>query len=216
MTEAISQFFLNTFGSNAWVATFLIAIVPLIELKGAIPFGMSKAFWAEHALSSWASFGVSLAGSAIIVPIIALIFKPIVVWLDKYRFFHAIISFFTDDIKQKSKSLLNQQSETRRAILLKMASVIVFVAFPVPLTGVWVGTCFAVLLGLNFWQVCISVIGGNVLCGLIVTCICCIFPNATSIILYIFIVLLVVAVAVKVTLHIIKKRKAKKEEIDKK
>ena len=60
MTEIISQFFVNVFGDNAWLATFLIAIIPLIELKGAIPFGMSVSFWAEIALSPWIIFGCLL------------------------------------------------------------------------------------------------------------------------------------------------------------
>lgn len=49
VTEWIKELFARVFGDNAALATVLISIVPIIELKGAIPFGMSTAFWGEHA-----------------------------------------------------------------------------------------------------------------------------------------------------------------------
>lgn len=45
VTEWIKELFARVFGDNAALATVLISIVPIIELKGAIPFGMSTAFW---------------------------------------------------------------------------------------------------------------------------------------------------------------------------
>ena len=93
-----------------------------------------------------------------------------------------------------------------------MLEVFLFVAFPVPLTGVWTGTCFAVLLGLNFWQTCLSAILGNALCGLIVTLVCVIFPSATTIILYVFLGVIVVAFLTKLVLHFVKKRKQNSKE----
>lgn len=207
MTEIISQFFVNIFGDNAWLATLLIAIIPLIELKGAIPFGMSVSFWAENALSPWMSFLVAFCGSIIVVPFLALVFKPIVRWLDKYKFFHAIINFFTEGIKIKSQKLSEKVENKKRSLLSRMLVVFLFVAFPVPLTGVWTGTCFAILLGLNFWQSCIAVIAGNLTCGLIVTLICTLFPYATTIILYVFLGLMLFAFIFKLIIHIIKKRK---------
>lgn len=233
MSEAISQFFVNTFGDNVWLAVFLIAIIPLIELKGAIPFGMSSDFWGANALSPWMALLISFLGSIVVVPIIALVFNPIINWLDKYKFFHAIINFFTEGIKNKSQSIEANQNSTpsdekkqtsaveqnanpsvgmqenktrAKSIIFKMLSVIMFVAFPVPLTGVWTGTCFAALLRLNFWQTCLSVILGNFICGLLVTFICCIFPSATAIIFYIFIAILIVALIIKIVLHIFNKK----------
>ena len=86
-----------------------------------------------------------------------------------------------------------------------------FVAFPVPLTGVWTGTCLAVLMGLNFWQTLLTVIIGNLICGLIVTFICLIFPQATTILLIVFLGLIVLALIVKIILHIIKNKKGEME-----
>lgn len=214
MTEGISQFFVNTFGGNVWLATFLISLIPLVELKGAIPFAMSTQFWGEKALSSGLAFLFAFFGSSLVVPIVALVFKPICNWLCKYKFFRAIINFFTGSVKKKSETVnaeVDKKTE-RRKTLIKMLEVFLFVAFPVPLTGVWTGTCFAVLLGLNFWQTCLSAILGNAVCGLIVTLVCVIFPGATTIILYVFLGVIAVAFLTKLVMHFVKKSKLQKEE----
>ena len=66
VTEWIKELFARVFGDNAALATVLISIVPIIELKGAIPFGMSTAFWGEHALSGGAALGCGILGGLIV------------------------------------------------------------------------------------------------------------------------------------------------------
>lgn len=214
MTQAIAEFFSRIFGDNAILATIIIAIVPLIELKGAIPFGMSESFWGTKALSTWQAFGYAFVGSILIVPILALIFKPIYNWLKEKKFFKAIVHFFTGDIEKKSEQtdIKTEGKTNTKSIIIKMVTVFLFVAFPVPLTGVWTGTCLAVLMGLNFWQVLVSVIAGNAVCGLIMVTICSIFPNATTIILYVFLAIILLAFITKLIVHIVKKHKNKKAE----
>lgn len=211
MTAAITEFFHTVFGDNVWLATILIAIIPLIELKGAIPFAMSAAFWGERALNAWAALAYAYLGSIIIVPILALIFRPLYRWLQTKKFFNKIMDFLVGGVVTKSDQMaadptVQAKSATRR-LWLKIVAVAVFVAFPVPLTGVWTGTCFAVLLGLNFWQTCATVMVGNAVCGLIVAGVCSVFPSATNILLYVFLGLVLVAVIAKVIMHIIKKKR---------
>ena len=214
MLEFITDFFHNIFGNNVILATIVIAIVPLIELKGAIPFAMSVNMWGEHALNSVDAFLYAFLGSIIVVPILALIFKPIYNYIKDKKFFKSIVNFFVGDIKKKSENTDEKTKEKseRKKFWLKVLTVVLFVAFPVPLTGVWTGTCLAVLLGLNFWQTCITVIFGNAICGVIVAFVCAIFPSATNIILYVFLALILIALIVKIVLHIINKNKEQKYE----
>lgn len=212
MSEAISQFFTTVFENNAWLATFLIALIPLIELKGAIPFGISETFWAEQALTPWSALLIAYSANLIVIVLLALIFKPMFNWLNKYKFFHAIFEFFTGDIQNKSNNINAQEKAgTKKPIILKMLTVVLFVAFPVPLTGVWTGTCLGALLGLNFWQNCLANIIGNFVCGLLVIFICLIFPSATSILFYIFLALLAVALIFKIVRFAIKRKSSKIE-----
>lgn len=213
MTQEIADFIVQIFGTDALLATFLLALFPVIELKGAIPFGMSTEFWGEAALSSWSALGIAFLGSSIAIPLVALIFRPIIKWLENYKFFKKIVSFVTDDIRNTSKIINSHNSKTEtRKTTLKMLAVLIFVSFPVPLTGIWSGTCLGILLNLDFWQTFLAVLFGNFVCGLIVTFVCMIFPSSTTIILYVFLGLLVLMIILKTIFHFVKKAKEKKSK----
>ena len=200
---------MTVFGDNVILATILIAMLPLIELKGAIPFAVSSTFWGSHALSIWQAFAWALLGSCAIVPIWAIIFLPIYNWLKDKKFFGKIVNFFAGDAQKKS-SQANQQTQQlskTKSVIKKMLITCLFVAFPVPLTGVWTGVCLAEFMGLNWWQTCLSTIVGNVICGIIVASICMVFPNSTNIILYIFLALVICLFTYKLIVHIIKHKK---------
>lgn len=214
MTAAITDFFHTVFGDNVVLATILIAILPLIELKGAIPFGMSTAFWQTKALAPWLAFLYGFLGSIIVVPLLALVFRPLYDWLKTKRFFNKVLDFLVGDVVTRSEKV-NSEAATqaqRKSLWLKVLTIVLFVAFPVPLTGVWTGTCFAILLGLNFWQTCASVIFGNAVCGVIVTAVCTAFPQASNYFLYAFLAIVLVAVLVKVVLHVTRRQKVNEGE----
>lgn len=196
------------FGSNSILATILVAMLPLVELKGAIPLGMSS-LWGSAALSTWQAFAWALLGSSLVVPVIALLFLPIYRWLKNKKFFKTIIDFIVGDVAKRSDQLNEetQDKTTHRRLWLKILTVFLFVAFPVPGTGVWTGTCFAVLLGLNFWITCVTVIVGNTLCGVIVASVCQVFPQITDILLVVFLALIILVLMIKVILHLLKKRR---------
>lgn len=208
MTEFIREVFSTIFGENVILATIIIAMLPIIELRGAIPFGMSIEFWGTNALSNISSFVWSFLGSSLVVPIIALLFIPILNWFKKTKIFSKLADKIENRIKNKTDKINEDaeknnvyreivcdselQKKNRRRRLLKALGLFVFVAIPLPLTGVWTGTCIGVMLGFNFWQTCAIVIWGNLCAGLIITFICSIFPNFTTIILYVFLACVVV------------------------
>ena len=172
MSEIIQEIFKNIFGNNSILATILISTLPIIELRGGIPFGMSKTFWGSHALTSWESFGYAFLGSSLVVPILALIFLPVINWLKKTKLFKNLATKIENSIKSKSKKLeenystnsndeLDKTEETKESVdkrkvvynkkfFLKLLGVFAFVAIPLPLTGVWTGTAIAVMLGIPY------------------------------------------------------------------
>lgn len=207
MTETVSSFFSDLFNNNVVLATILIALVPLIELKGAIPFGTSVRFWGEYALSIWVSLLLSLIGCFIITVVLALVFKPIYNVIKDKKFFKSIIDFFTSSAKKKSEEISEDSKgmSDKKKLWIKLVSIFVFVAIPVPGTGVYTGTCLAIFAGLNFWQTVLSVTCGNVVAGLIITTICAIFPEFTTIIFYAFIIIMVVFLVYRIIVHFTKK-----------
>lgn len=201
LSEIIQELFKNIFGNNVVLATILISILPIIELKGAIPFAMSSAFWGLNSLSPWQAFFYAFIGSSAVVPLIALAFIPTLKWLKKTKIFSKFAINIENKILKKSKKFINQKSKAfeedwrlidnqeNKKQQKKILGVFSFVAIPLPLTGVWTGTCISVLIGLNFKQTVSTVILGNLCAGFIMTTISIFFPNHTNIIFIVFLFL---------------------------
>ena len=227
MTETIREIFSTIFGDNVILATILIAMLPVIELRGAIPFAMSADFWGVNALGNLTSFLWSFVGSSLVVPIIALGFIPFINWLKKTKLFSKLAvkiegrvrgksDKINDDAENKSQQHIENVKDNSKEVKkkwLKAFGLFAFVAVPLPLTGVWTGTCIGVMLGFNFWQTCAIVIVGNLMAGIIVTFVCSIFPSFTTIILYVFVGCIVLFLLYGFVKNMINKNQQTKENV---
>lgn len=210
MTEFLNNLFSTIFGDNVILATILISMIPIIELRGAIPFATNTGFWGVNSLSNWSAFGWSLLGSCLVVPIIALIFLPIMNLLKKTKLFHKLADWFENRVKSKSSNIENSEQSTTpfsKSYWKKMLGVFIFVAIPLPFTGVWTGTCIAVFLGLDFYSTCISVISGNIIAGLLITLIIQFFPWLNNYLFYIFIAIILLVLIFEIVKHFVLKKK---------
>lgn len=210
MTEFLNNLFSTIFGDNVILATILISMIPIIELRGAIPFATNTGFWGVNSLSNWSAFGWSLLGSCLVVPIIALIFLPIMNLLKKTKLFHKLADWFENRVKSKSSNIENSEQSTApfsKSYWKKMLGVFIFVAIPLPFTGVWTGTCIAVFLGLDFYSTCISVISGNIIAGLLITLIIQFFPWLNNYLFYIFIAIILLVLIFEIVKHFVLKKK---------
>ena len=228
MTEFIENIFSSIFGNNVILATILIAIIPIIELKGAIPFSMSPEIWGSFALPYWEAFIYGLIGSSFIVPILALLYVPIINWLKKTKLFKTLaeklenrVNSKKQNIETKAEEITDEKSNKKqnkkrvydKKFFLKLFGVFAFVAIPLPLTGVWTGTCIAVALGLGFWWTCLSVITGNVVAGLLITLASTLFGDATMIFVYILLGVILIALLFTIIKKLINKNKLKKQKV---
>jgi uncharacterized membrane protein len=222
MTEFIGELFSKIFNDNVMLATMFVSMVPIMELKGGIPFGMSKAFWGASALTRWKAFWWAYLGCSIVVVALYFCFKPIMKILRKTKIFKGLANFIDGRIKKQSskyeeqdsavKKEINLNSETKQKLkskLLKMLGVFMFVAIPLPLTGVWMGVCIAVVLDLNFFEMLVSVQLGNLVAGVIISTICVIFPQFTHLLIYIFLILVVIFIILEIIKIKINKNKEK-------
>lgn len=211
MTEFLHNIFASVFNNNVILATLLISILPVIEIRGAVPFATNPGFWAEHVLTNWEAYGWSLLGSSLIVPILALLFLPLIRLLKKVKIFRNLANAVENRVKSKASGIEGAEEKSElfsKAYWKKFLAVFIFVAIPLPLTGVWTGTCVAVFIGLDYVSTCISVIGGNIIAGLLITLILQFFPVLNSYLFYIFIVLVLLVIVYELIKHIIKKKKA--------
>lgn len=223
MTELIGEIFSTIFNGNVILATIFVSMVPIMELKGGIPFGMSEAFWGANALDRWPAFGWAYLGCSVVVVFLYFAFVPIMRVLRKTKIFKGLANYIDNKVNSKSKQINQDENQTTvnveksqdsikpsaKSTAYKMLGVFIFTAIPLPLTGVWMGTCLAVALGLNFWQTMISVQVGNLIAGVVISTICVIFPEFTHLLIYIFLILVLIVFIYELIKHKIAKNKQK-------
>lgn len=130
----------------------LTATLPIIELKGAIPAGISLGLSPVHA------FILSFIGSMIPVPIILFTIRPIFNYLKKTKYFRKMIHNLTDKSLNKSGNIQKYG----------IWGLFVFVAIPLPGTGVWTGSLIASLLDMRFKWVFPAILFGNLIAGILI------------------------------------------------
>ncbi|MBQ8452006.1 MAG: small multi-drug export protein [Clostridia bacterium] len=215
MSEWLKTLFVSIFGSHSGIATFVISMIPIVELRGAIPFGAASSFWGENALPIWQSFLIALAGSSLVCVILTFLFWPLFNWLKKTKGFKKFATWIEGKLNRNAKGIndkTEQEKSEKRILRLKLIGVFLFVAVPIPLTGVWTGTCLALFIGLNKKQTLCSVLTGNVCAGLIMLLVSYLFKDNTLIVLYAFLILFALIVIYEVIKSLIVRGKKKKLE----
>lgn len=211
MSELVQEIVLKIFAGNPILATIFIAMVPIVELRGAIPFGSSKEIWGDKALSLMEATLYSLLGSIISAVIIILLLIPVFKFLKKTRFFNRIVVSFEEKFKKQSDKINEEADKKKNKDLKRWLGVMTFVAIPLPLTGVWTGSAVAVFLQMGFWKSFTSVSVGAFVAGCIMMLVSKTLGDNALIIFYVFAILFVVLIVFYLVKALLKGRK--KEEI---
>ena len=136
-----------------WV--FVISMVPLIELRGAIPVSQGLG------LPILTSYIVAVVGNMLPVPIIYLFARKVLEWgADK----PVIGKFFSWCLEKGKKGGQKLQEKAGRGLFVAL---LVFVGIPLPGTGAWTGTLAASILDMDFKSSVTAVMLGVLLAGLI-------------------------------------------------
>ena len=140
-----------------YLIVFFISMVPLIELRGAIPVAIGMG------LDTLPSIAVCAVGNLVPVPIIYFFARRFLIWgLDK-PYIGGICHFFHD----KGEAAGQKLSSSRFGRFGLMAALIVFVGIPVPGTGAWTGTLGASFLDLGMKKTALSVTLGVLIAAII-------------------------------------------------
>ncbi len=138
-----------------YLIVFLVSMVPLIELRGAIPYAVM------FHLPLVPSYIIAIIGNMIPVPFIYLFARKILVWgKDK----PVIGKFFTFCLEKGEKGGKKLQASAGRGLFIAL---MLFVGIPLPGTGAWTGTLAASLLDMDFKSSVLAVLCGVVLAGII-------------------------------------------------
>ena len=140
-----------------YLIVFFISMVPLIELRGAIPVAIGMG------LDTLPSITVCAVGNLLPVPIIYFFARKFLIWgLDK-PYISGICHFFHD----KGEAAGQKLSSSRFGRFGLMVALIVFVGIPVPGTGAWTGTLGASFLDLGMKKTALSVTLGVLIAAII-------------------------------------------------
>ncbi len=211
MTEKIIDAVRELIG-NDFFTTVLISMIPIVELRGAIPAAITMGIKPLTAL------GLAWAGSAIVAPILLLILRPVLNWMKKYKLFASLARAIEDGFKSKAMKVMGKSGdgaltgeELKRLERKKMFGVYLFVAFPIPLTGVWTGSAIATFIDIPFWKAMAMVWLGNLTAGAIVTLLAFFLSAYMNIILDVFFIIVILVLLLFIVRTAIKMVKNKKQ-----
>lgn len=136
------------------VMTFLISMVPVLELRAAIPAGVIAGLPIPVALL------VSVIGNLVPIPFIILFIRKIFKWMQsKSERLARIVKHFEDKAESKKEQVLKYQ----------FWGLMIFVAIPLPGTGAWTGALIAAMLDMQLKRAFPSIAMGVLTAACIVT-----------------------------------------------
>ena len=142
-----------------YILVFLISMVPLIELRGAVPVGLST-LWGEP-MQLLPLYAICIIGNMLPVPIIFFFARKVLEWGANKKY---IGKFFTFCLEKGEKGGKKLQEKAGKGLYWAL---FLFVGIPLPGTGAWTGTLAASLLDMDFKKSIIAVMAGVVLAGII-------------------------------------------------
>jgi uncharacterized membrane protein len=138
------------------VAVVIVSMLPVSELRGAIPlalsFGMpiAKAFW------------LSVSGNIILIAPALFLFEPVSGFLRKFKIWSRFFDWVFERTQKNSEVIQRYES----------LGLLMFVAIPLPMTGAWSGVIAATLFKIKFRYAFIAITAGVLIAGLIVASFC--------------------------------------------
>lgn len=142
-----------------YLLVFLVSMVPLIELRGSVPIGLSTML--GNPLPIIPLYIICILGNMLPVPVIFFFARKVLLWGADKKF---IGKFFRFCIEKGEKGGKKLQEKAGRGLYFAL---FIFVGIPLPGTGAWTGTLAASFLDMDFKKSVIAVMAGVVLAGII-------------------------------------------------
>ncbi|MFH0881379.1 MAG: small multi-drug export protein [bacterium] len=141
-------------GVPPWLIVVVIAMLPIVELRAAIPVAIAALHmhWAEAVV-------FSILGNMIPIPFVLWLLDPIRRLLSRWTFFNRLFEKIFQHALKRSKALQHTES----------IGLILFVAIPLPATGAWTGSLVAYLLRFPRGKSLIYILYGVIIASIVVT-----------------------------------------------
>lgn len=134
--------------------TALVSMVPVIELRGGIPFGVALG------LPHWQAFFAAIVGNLIPVPFIVIYIRRILQWMRRHL---PALDKLVDRLERKA------HLKGRKVTKYKYLGLMILVAIPLPGTGGWTGALVAAFLDMPLRRALPAITLGVLIAGFLVT-----------------------------------------------
>ena len=139
-----------------YILIFFVSMVPIIELRGAVPIGIA---WG---LNEYVTLAICIVGNMVPVPFIYLFGRKILEWGSKLKHGSGLFKWVLQKGEKAGKKLTANSKKSGAFIALML-----FVGIPLPGTGAWTGTLAASMLDFNPKKTSIAVMCGVLMAGTI-------------------------------------------------
>ena len=166
MKDQILQFFA---GLPDELYVFLISLLPIIELRGAIPAG------ALLGLPFYLNLPLAVLGNLLPVPFILIFISRILDFLERFKVTRPIVNWLRKKAgKHKKRVIAEEEEDTPPRAQRVMTpplfwALTLFVAIPLPGTGAWTGSLVTALFGLPKRKSLLAIALGVIISGIIMT-----------------------------------------------
>jgi len=141
-------------GLSPELVVVLIAALPIVELRGAVPVGILF-----FCMPWWKAVLWAVIGNIAPIIIVLLLLERIVAWLSHVALFRRFFEWLFARARSKSASIEKYE----------FWGLATFVGIPLPGTGAWTGAVAAEVLGLSYWKSLLSIFVGVLMAAAVVT-----------------------------------------------
>jgi len=145
---------LQSKGLSPELIVLLIAMLPVVELRGAVPVGILV-----FNMPWWQAVLWSVAGNMLPIFLVLLLLERVVAWLSRFGFLRRFFEWLYAHAQSKSASVQKYE----------FWGLATFVGIPLPGTGAWTGSLVAVVLGLRYWRSLLACFVGVLMAAAVVT-----------------------------------------------
>lgn len=139
-----------------YICVFFISMVPLIELRGAVPIGITY-----FGLNEYITLAVCIVGNMVPVPFIYFFARKVLVWGSTWKHGSGLFKWILNKGEKAGKKLTKNGSNGT------FIGLMLFVGVPLPGTGAWTGTLAASMLDMDMKKTSTAVILGVLMAGII-------------------------------------------------
>ena len=140
--------------AGALLSTILVSMVPVLELRFGIPWGVAMG------LPHWAAFLAAVVGNMIPLPFIIVYIRRIFKWMRRHM---PRLDRLVDRLEARA------HLKGRTVSKYKYLGLMIFVAIPLPGTGGWTGALIAAFLDMRLRSALPSIFGGVLIAGFLIT-----------------------------------------------